>query len=387
MAKSILASIRTAALTLGLAALAGAAQAADAPPIRVGSFLSVTGPAQFLGDPTKKMMEMEIARINAAGGLLGRKIEWIVYDDGSAADKAVTFAKRLIEDDKIDILIGGSTTATSMAVLPMAERAQMPFISFGGAAIIVNPVRKWVFKIPHTDRMAAEKNLQDMKARGITKVAMLSEDSGSGKAGREQVLAAAPNYGIKIVADEIYGAKDTDTTAQLTKIRGNPEAQALIVWGLGQGPTLVSRNYSQLGMKLPVYQAHGVAARDFITLSGPAAEGMRVPGPTAIVADKLPANDRQKPVVMDLTARYQALYKEPISAFAANAYDGVLVFSEAVKRAGTIDKEKLRDSIEQTKDLVGANGIYNMGPTDHNGLSFESMKLLEVSNGDWKIVN
>jgi branched-chain amino acid transport system substrate-binding protein len=386
MANSILASIRTTALTLGLAALAGGAQAAE-PPIRIGSFLSVTGPAQFLGDPTKKMMQMEIDRINAAGGLLGRKIEWIVYDDGSAADKAVTFAKRLIEDDKIDILIGGSTTATSMAVLPMAEKAQMPFISYGGAAIIVNPVRKWVFKVPHTDRMAAEKNLQDMKARGFTKVAMLSEDSGSGKAGREQVLAAAPSYGVKIVADEIYGAKDTDTTAQLTKIRGNAEAQALIVWGLGQGPTLVSRNYSQLGMKLPVYQAHGVAARDFITLSGPAAEGMRVPGPTAIVADKLPANDRQKPVVMDLTARYQALYKEPISAFAANAYDGVLIFSEAVKRAGTMDKAKLRDAIEQTRDLVGANGVYTMSPTDHNGLSFESMKLLEVSNGDWKIVN
>lgn len=386
MANSILASIRTTALTLGLAALAGGAQAAE-PPIRIGSFLSVTGPAQFLGDPTKKMMQMEIDRINAAGGLLGRKIEWIVYDDGSAADKAVTFAKRLIEDDKIDILIGGSTTATSMAVLPMAEKAQMPFISYGGAAIIVNPVRKWVFKVPHTDRMAAEKNLQDMKARGITKLAMLCEDSGSGKAGREQMIAAAPSYGVTIVADEIYGAKDTDTTAQLTKIRANPDAQALIVWGLGQGPTIVSRNYRQLDMKLPVYQAHGVASKEFITLSGPAAEGMRIPGATAIVADKLPATDRQKPVVMDLTKRFVERYKEPVSAFSANAFDGVLIFSEAVKRAGSVDKEKLRDAIEQTKDLVGANGVYNMSPTEHNGLSFESLKLLEVSNGDWKIIN
>jgi branched-chain amino acid transport system substrate-binding protein len=386
MAKGVFTRMKTGVLALGVLAWTGAAQAQQ-PPIRVGSFLSVTGPAQFLGDPTKKMMQMEFDRINAAGGLLGRKIEWIVYDDASASDKAVSFAKRLIEDDKIDILIGGSTTATSMAVLPMAEKAQMPFISFGGAAIIVNPVRKWVFKVPHTDRMAAEKNLQDMKARGITKLAMLCEDSGSGKAGREQMIAAAPSYGVTIVADEIYGAKDTDTTAQLTKIRANPDAQALIVWGLGQGPTIVSRNYRQLDMKLPVYQAHGVASKEFITLSGPAAEGMRIPGATAIVADKLPATDRQKPVVMDLTKRFVERYKEPVSAFSANAFDGVLIFSEAVKRAGSVDKEKLRDAIEQTKDLVGANGVYNMSPTEHNGLSFESLKLLEVSNGDWKIIN
>lgn len=164
----------------------------------------------------------------------------------------MSFAKRLLDNDKVDVLIGGSTTATSMAAVPLAEKAGTPFISLAGAGVIVNPVRKWVFKVPHADRMAAEKIFVDLKRRGLTKIALLSEDSGFGKAGREQILDAVSGYGIQIVADEIFGTKDTDTTVQLTKIRGNADVQAVLVWAFGQGAVIAARNYRQLDIRLPM---------------------------------------------------------------------------------------------------------------------------------------
>ncbi|WP_407123338.1 ABC transporter substrate-binding protein [Bradyrhizobium sp. STM 3561] len=373
-------------IAFGLISLPHVAPAAETT-VKIGAFLTTTGPAAYLGEPAKKTMEAEIARINSGGGLLGKQLELVLYDDGGAADKAVGLAKRLIDNDKVDALIAGSTTATTMAVAPLAEKMGMPFISFAGASVIVNPVRKWVFKVSHTDRMAAEKIFADLKRRGLTKVALLSEDSGFGKAGRDQILDAASKSGIQIVADEIYGAKDTDTTVQLTKIRGNPEAQALLIWGFGSGAVIAVRNYRQLDLRLPMYQSHGVASKEFITMTGAAGEGIRIPAAAGIVADKVAATDRQKSVVMDYQQRYEAQYKEPVSAFGVNALDGVLLYVDAVKRAGSFDKEKVRDALEQTHDLVGANGIFNMSEKDHNGLSYNSLRLLEIEKGDWKIVD
>jgi len=380
-------SLKIRAFAAGTVAIvaAGAVQAAE--PIKIGTILSTTGPASFLGEPARKTMELEVARLNAAGGVLGRKVEMILYDDGGAPDKAASFVKRLIENDKVDILIGASTTATTMAVIPMVEKAEIPFISNAGAIVIVNPVKKWVFKIPHTDRMAAEKVFVDLKARGLTKVALLSEDSAFGKSGREQILAVAPSYGLQVVADETYGARDPDMTPQLTKIRTVADAQALIIWGLGQGPAVASRNYKQLGMTLPTYHSHGVASKDFIAMAKEAAEGMRIPAATAVVADKLPDSDRQAPVVKDYQKRYEAQYKEAVSAFGSNAFDAILIFADAARRAGGMDKGKMRDAIEKTHDLVGANGVFTMTEADHNGLTFDSLRLLEVKGGDWTIVN
>ena len=159
-----------------LLAVATAAQAQA--PIRIGAFLSVTGPAAFLGDPEQKTLELYVERLNAAGGVLGRKLELVAYDSGGDAEKARTFAKRLIEQDRVDVIVGGSTTGETMAVVPLAEAAGMPFISLAGAVVIVEPVKKWVFKTPHTDRMACDKVFVDMKARGVAKAALISGSGG-----------------------------------------------------------------------------------------------------------------------------------------------------------------------------------------------------------------
>ncbi len=196
-----------------------------------------------------------------------------------------------------------------MAAVPLVEAAQMPFISLAGAVVIVEPVKKWVFKTPHTDRMACEKIFADMQARKLSKVALISGAGGFDKSMRAECLKVAPKYGIEVVADETYGAADTDMTAQLTKIRAS-SAQAVLNAGFGQGPAIVTRNYRQVGLTLPLYQSHGVASKEYVKLSGPAAEGVRLPAAALLVPDLLAANDPQKPVVTAYKQRLRGALQE-----------------------------------------------------------------------------
>ncbi len=368
------------------AALIGTGTVAAQEPIRIGAFLSATGPAAFLGDPEQKTLEMYVERINAAGGVLGRKLQLFAYDSGGNAEKARTFTKRLLEQDKVDVIVGGSTTGETMAAVPLVEEAQVPFVSLAGAVVIIEPVKKWVFKTPHTDRMACEKIFTDLNARKLSKLALISGAGGFDRSMRAECLKVAPKYNIEIVADESYGAADTDMTAQLTKIKGTAGVQAVLNCGFGQGPAIVTKNYSQLGMNLPLYQSHGVASKEFIKLAGAAAEGVRLPAAALLVADILPANDRQKPVVTAYRNDYEARFKSDVSTFGGHAYDGLMIAIEAIKRAGSADRAKIRDEIEKTKGYVGTGGVVNMSPTDHMGLDLTAFRMLEVRNGNWTLV-
>ncbi len=373
-------------LVAGTALALGALGAFAADPIKIGSVLSVTGPAAFLGDPELKTLQLYVDDLNKKGGVLGRPLQLVHYDDGSDANKANGFTKRLIEDDKVDVLVGGTTTGATMSSVPLAEKAGIPFISLAGAVVIIEPVKKWVFKTPHTDRMAAEKVFEDMKKRGLTKVALLSETSGFGASGKKETEAVAGKYGITLVANETYGPKDTDMSPQLTKIKTTPGVQAVFVFGLGQGPAIVTKNYKQLGITLPLYQSHGVASDEFLKLAGPAAEGVRLPSPAQLIPEKLPANDPQKPIVTAYDKAYKAAYKTDVSTFGGYAYDGLMLAVDAIKRAGSTDKAKVRDAHEATKCFFATSGTFNMSPTDHMGLDLSAFRLLEVKGGDWTIV-
>jgi len=362
----------------------GIAQAQE--PVRIGAFLAVTGPAAFLGDPEQKTLELYIEKLNAAGGVLGRKLQLVSYDSAGDAEKARTFAKRLIEQDKVDVIVGGSTTGETMAVVPLAEAAGMPFISLAGAVVIIEPVKKWVFKTPHTDRMACDKVFVDMKARGVAKVGLISGSGGFDKSMRGECLKVAKNHGIEIVADETYGGADTDMTAQLTKIRQNAQVQAVLNAGFGQGPAIVTKNYRQIGMSVPLYQSHGVASKEFIRLAGEAAEGVRLPAAALLVADKLPDSDPQKLVVTHYSREYQARFKSDVSTFGGHAYDGLMLAVDAMKKAGSTDKARVRDALEATKGYVGTGGIVNMSATDHMGLDLSAFRMLEIRKSDWTLV-
>jgi len=375
-------ALRGAGIALAFSAAAAFAQE----PIRIGAFLSVTGPAAFLGDPEQKTLEMYVERLNAAGGVAGRKLALTVYDDAGDAEKARTFTKRLIEQDKVDVIVGGSTTGTTMAAVPLVEQAQVPFISLAGAVVIIEPAKKWVFKTPHTDRMACEKIFTDVKARQLTKVALISGTGGFDKSMRGECVKVAPKYGVEIVADETYGAADTDMTAQLTKIRGTPSVQAVLNAGFGQGPAIVTRNYRQLGITAPLYQSHGVASKEYVKLSGDAAEGVRLPAAALLVADILPDADPQKKVVVAYKSEYETKYRSDVSTFGGHAYDGLMLAVEAVRRAGGTDKAKVRDALEATRGYVGTGGVVNMTADDHMGLDLTAFQMLEVRKGNWVVI-
>jgi len=381
----------TTSIKRGLAVLAascvlfaGAAVAQE--PIKIGAFLAVTGPAASLGDPEQKTLEHYVGKINAAGGVLGRKLQLVSYDSAGDAEKARTFAKRLIEQDKVDMIVGGTSTGETMAVIPLVEAAQMPFISLAGAVVIVEPVKKWVFKMPHSDRMACEKIFIDMQSRKLSKIALISGPGGFDKSMRAECLKLNKQYGIDVVADETYGGGDTDMTAQLTKIKNTAGVQAVLNPGFGQGPAIVTKNYGQLGIAMPLYQSHGVASKEFIKLAGAAAEGVRLPGAAVLVADDLPANDPQRSVAVAYKHEYESHFKSDISTFGGHAYDGLMIAVAALKKAGSTDKAKVRDAIEATRGYVGVDGTYNMSATDHMGLDLTAFRMLEVKGGNWTLV-
>jgi branched-chain amino acid transport system substrate-binding protein len=354
--------------------------------VKLGAVLSVTGPASFLGDPEKKTLEMYVDDINAKGGVNGQKLQLVVYDDGADANAARTFATRLVEEDKVVAMVGGTTTGATLAMMPVFEEAQIPLISLAGAVQIIEPVRKWVFKTPHTDRMACQKIFADLKQRNLTTVALISGTDAFGKSMRDQCVAVAPQAGISIAHEESYGPRDSDMTPQLTNIKAKAGVQAVVNPGFGQGPAIVTRNYRQLGIALPLYQSHGVASKQFIELAGPAADGVRLPAAALLVAEKLPDNDAQKPVVVAYTQTYQQKTGQPVSTFGGHAYDGLMIFVEAAKRAGSFDAAKVRDEIEKTKNFIGTGGIVNMSPNDHLGLDLSAFRMLEIKAGDWTLV-
>ena len=375
---------------IAFAAIAGAALLAGAPTasarVKVGAVLSVTGPASFLGEPEKRTLEIYVQDINAKGGVNGEQLDLIVYDDGGDANNARTFATRLVEQDKITAMVGGTTTGTSLAMIPVFEEAQVPFISLAGSIQIIQPVRKWVFKTPHTDKMACEKIFGDLKRRKLTTIAMISGADAFGKSMRDQCVAVAPTAGITIAHEETYGPRDSDMTPQLTNVRNKAGVQAVVNPGFGQGPAIVTRNYRQLGISLPLYQSHGVASKQFIDLAGPAAEGVRLPAAALLVASKLADNDPQKPVVVNYTKRYQEKTGQPVSTFGGHAYDGLMILVEAMQRAKSTDRAKIRDEIEKTKGYIGTGGIVNMSSTDHMGLDLSAFRMLEIKNSEWTLV-
>jgi branched-chain amino acid transport system substrate-binding protein len=375
-----------AAAGVGLATLIAGGDNASAQ-VKVGAVLSITGPASFLGDPEKKTLEMYVAEINAKGGVNGQKLQLVVYDDAGDANNARTFATRLVEEDKIAAMIGGTTTGSTLAMIPVFEEAQIPFISLAGALQIIQPVRKWVFKTPHTDKMACEKIFADLKGRNLTRIALISGTEAFSKSMRDQCVAVAPNAGITILHEESYGPRDSDMTPQLTNIRNKAGVQAVVNPGFGQGPAIVTRNFRQLGIALPLYQSHGVASKQFIELAGPAAEGVRLPAAALLVADKLADSDPQKQVVMNYSRAYQRQTGQTVSTFGGHAYDGLMILVGAMERAKGADKAKVRDEIERTKGYVGTGGIVNMSPTDHMGLDLSAFRMLEIKNGDWTLVS
>ncbi len=353
-------------------------------PLRIGALFAVTGPASFLGEPERNTLEMLVKEANAKGGIKGHKLELVVYDTQGDATKAVQLATKLIKNDKVAVIIGPSTTGETMAVIPVAEKEKIPLISCAAGIKITDPVKKYVFKTPANDHVAAEKIFNFMAAKKQKSVALLTVTDGFGSSGREQLKDIAKKKGITVVADETYGPKDTDMTAQLTKIKGS-KADAIICWGTNPGPAIVTRNVKQLGIKTPLYQSHGVASKKYIELAGgDNAEGVILPAGKLAIFDKLKQNDPQFKLLKDYDSAYRKAYSVEASTFGGYAYDAFLMISDALKK-GSTTPDQLRDGLEGIKKLVSISGVFNMSATDHNGLDLSAFEMVKITKGDWEI--
>jgi len=355
-----------------------------APPIKIGALLSVTGPASFLGEPERNTALMMVEEINKAGGINGRKIELIVYDTQGDATKAVQAVNRLIKSDNVVAIIGDSTTGNSMAVIPVVEKAEVPIISCAAGSKITDPVKKWVFKTAQNDSLAVMKIFEHMNDKKIKKIAIITVSDGFGASGREQLKLKAADFGIEIVLDETYGPKDTDMTAQLTKIRGSA-AQAIVCWGTNPGPAVVARNVKQLGIKMPLFMSHGVSSKKFIELAGEGADGIILPSGRVIVADQLPDSDPEKKALLSYVDNYRKHFKVEGDHFGGHAWDAIMLIKEAIERGGATPAA-IRDQLEKTKNFAGIGGIFNYSEQDHAGLTKEAFVLVQIKKGDWKLI-
>jgi len=374
---------KLAAVLMTLCIVLGAGVAL-AEPLRIGALFSVTGPAAFLGEPEKNTLEMLVKEINAKGGVKGQSVEVVIYDTTGDPTKAVQLATKLIKDDKVVAIIGPSTTGETMAVKPITEKEQIPLISCAAGIKITEPVNAWTFKTPANDHIAGEKILNYAVSKGQKTFALLTVSDGFGASGREQLKALLTKKGLALVADETFGPKDTDMTAQLTKIRAaNPDA--IICWGTNPGPAVVTRNVKQLGIKIPLYMSHGVASKKYIELCGAeAVEGVMLPAGKLAVFDKLKETDPQAKLLKAYDQDYRKAYGVEASTFGGYAYDALQLIVGAVQKNGA-SAEQIRNGIEQTNKLVGVSGVFTMSASDHNGLDLSAFEMVRVTACDWVI--
>lgn len=353
--------------------------------IKIGALFAVTGPASFLGEPEKRTLELLVKEANEKGGINGQKLEAVIYDTGGDATKAVQLATKLIKDDKVSVIIGPSTTGESMAVIPVVEKWKIPMISCAAGIKITDPVKHWVFKTPANDHVAAEKILNYMAGKKQKSIALLTVTDGFGASGREQIKVLARQKGFNIVADEVYGPKDTDMTSQLTKIRGI-KPDAIICWGTNPGPAVITKNVKQLGLKTPLYMSHGVASKKYIELAGAdSAEGVMLPAGKLAIYNALPKGDAQYKLLKGYDHSYKKAYGTEASTFGGYAYDAFLLATVAIKKVGSTP-EQIRSGIEQANRLVSISGVFTMSPKDHNGLDLSAFEIVRIVKGDWSLV-
>lgn len=351
-------------------------------PIMIGALFAVTGPASFLGGPEKRTAEMIVDAINAKGGVNGRIVQLLVKDTGASPEKCISFTRQLIDENKVCAIIGPSTSGETMSIKSICEKAKVPLVSCAAAEVIVKPVAKYVFKTPQKDSQAVTWIFRTMKSMNISKIGIVSGNTGFGKAGKKQLETMAPGMGIEVVASEVYDKKATDLTDVLAKLKA-ANVQAVVNWSIVPAQAIVAKNMKQIGLDVPLFQSHGFGNIKYVQQAGGAAEGTIFPGGRLLVAGVLPAGQAQKKVLEAYKMAYEDRFKEPVSTFGGHAYDALHLVIDAIKKTGSDDRDKIRDALEATKNFVGTGGVFNFSPEDHNGLTLDAFEMLTVKNGQF----
>jgi branched-chain amino acid transport system substrate-binding protein len=357
--------------------------------IKLGAFFDLTGTSAAIGTPTKLVAEMVVKKINDEGGINGRPLQLVIADDEGDPTKAAIIARKFTESDKVTAIIGPTRTDTGMAAKPVVEQMKVPtFMTVGGDAPVVVPPFRYTFKSPQRTSVAVQKTYSYLKKKGTQKVAIITAADGFGKDGKAALEKLAPEFGITLVMAESFQATDKDMTAQLVKIKA-AAPDAIICWTIGAAGAIVAKNVKQLAIKAPLFQCHGLPDPVYVQLAGDASDGNIMPSTKLMVASQIPNSDPQKKVITEFIRLYNDVYhydrQFPINTHSGYAWDAIYMVANAMKKAGT-DNEKLRDAIEQTKGYVGVSGTYTITPEDHNGLGIDSMVMVQVSKGQWKLL-
>jgi branched-chain amino acid transport system substrate-binding protein len=363
------------------------AKAADEP-LRIGTILSVTGPAAFLGEDMKAGLQLAVEEINAAGGINGRQIAWTFYDAESQTQKAISAARRLISQDRVEIILsGGNMSGIALAMAPLVEAAKVPFISSEGALAIVTPVaeRRWVFKSTVDDSDVLERIADYLDKTKIKKVALLADTSGFGQGAVAQMKLVGPKRGLDVVY-ESFGPADTDMMPQLTRIRDSG-AEAIICWTVTPAGVVFLKQAQQLGLhSRRMIHSYGFVSADYMKLAGEAAKPLLLASLKLPVGDQLPDSDPLKAGILKLYRNYAARFGRPPSLYAAESYDAALLAQQALLKVGG-DPAKIPEGLEGIRNFAGLSGVFNFSPERHSGLSKSDIVLVNWRDGRFNLVD
>lgn len=366
-------------------AFAGSAHAQ----IKVGVVLSTTGPAASMGIAQKNSVALLPKQI------AGKSVEYIVLDDASDTTSAVKNMRKLVSEDKVDLVIGSTTTPNSMAMIDVAAESGTPMVTMAASAILVEPMdvkRKWGFKTPQNDSQMASAIVEHMAAHGVKTVSFIGFSDSYGEGWQREFAKQAQSRNIRIVASERFARNDTSVTGQVLKmIAARPDA--MLIAGAGTPAALPQKTLKERGYKGAIYQTHGAANNDFLRVCGKDCEGTFLPAGPMLVAEQLPDSSPVKQSGLAYKTAYEKAYGAgSVATFGGHAWDAGLLLANATPAAlkagqpGTPEFRKgLRDALETTKNVAGAHGIFNLTPADHVGLDQRSRVMVRITDGKWKL--
>lgn len=358
--------------------------------IHVGVVLSLTGPAASLGMPAKNAIDL------LPRELAGEAVRYTVLDDASDTTQAARAFRRLVDQHKVDVIMGTSVTPSTLALVPIAHEKQVPLLSLAASVKIVEPMdaqRRWVFKVIQNENLMVAATIAHMRAQGVKTLGYIGFADAYGDSWLAETRKQADAAGIGLVAAEKYVKTDTGVTAQTLKLLG-ARPDAVLVAASGTPGALPQKSLRERGYRGGIYQTYGIANREFLRIAGKDAEGALFAVGPVVVASQLDAGNPIRAVAIDLTQRYESAYgKDSMSVFAANAWDAGLVLQQALTaaleaaRPGTAEfRSALRDALEATREVVTSQGVSTMTPSDHVGYDARAAVMVRIENGAWRYV-
>ncbi len=376
-------------LVLAVAAATAFAAGTASAQVRIGLMVSATGPTSAIGIPQKNTGDLLPRRIGDA------TIEYFQLDDGGDTTRAVQNVKKLIQEHNIDALIGPSTTPNAFAILDVIAEAKVPMLATVGTSAVVEPLdakKRWVYKTTQNDDLIAAALLKHMAKNGVKTVGFIGFSDPYGDNWLKVFAALGEKAGVKVIATERYGRTDPSVTGQVLKLLA-AKPDAMLIAAVGGPAVLPQATLRDQGFKGTIYQTHAVATQDFITLGKDKVEGtILAAGPMLVIDEISDANPTRK-VALNYIAAYEKQFGVKPATFGANTWDSGILLERAIPvalKAGKPGSEAfrsaLRDALENGREVIGTQGVFNITPTNHTGMDERARVLVIIRDGKFRLL-